>query len=243
MPALTDVASGIDALGGVKSVELMNTPKVVKCVMPKAFEGVVNVTVQNVGEFSEVKALKVVIEKKRMEEEERKRKEEAALELELKKNPVICNLRDWEQIDKSVVEVIVVSFLINLFDDAIKVVDLSGCNRLRELKIDSMCFMSVTTVRLIGLKCLESVVIGQNSFVKRGYSTADGRDNNRRFYLKKCPRLKELRIGEYSFMDYSVCEIEDVDALEMIAIGDVDGVSGNFWFASLELRRMIHENE
>ena len=72
MPALTDVASGIDALGGVKSAELMNTPKVVKCVMPKAFEGVVNVVVKNVGEFSEVKALKDAIERKRKEEEKRK---------------------------------------------------------------------------------------------------------------------------------------------------------------------------
>ena len=244
MPALTDVASGIDALGGVKSVELMNTPKVVKCVMPKAFEGVVNVVVLNVGEFSEVKALKDAIEKKRMEEEKRKKEQarQAAILLEKKKKPVVCNRSEWEQIDRSLVEVLVVRDDC-CKDDDIRVLDLSGYVKLRKFIVGDYCFRKVEELKLIGMKCLERVVIGQNSFAKYPYNTADGRDDNRHFYLKDCPKLKSLKIGCYSFMDYSVCEIENVNALEVIEMGKLNEKSCNFWYASLELKSILIHSE
>ena len=260
MPALTDVASGIDALGGVKSVELMNTPKVVKCVMPKAFEGVVNVVVLNVGEFSEVKALKVVIEKKRMEEEERKREKEeeekrkkeqerkkqqerqAAIQLEQKKKPVIRNRSEWEQIDRSLVEVLVVKDSCCKEED-IRVLDLSGYVKLRELKVGDYCFKKVEELKMIGMKCLERVVIGYACFSKSGYKASDGRDDKRHFYLKNCPKLKSLKIGCFSFYDYSVCEIENVDALEVIEMGELNEVSLNFYYASLELKSILIQIE
>ena len=66
---------------------------------------------------------------------------------------------------------------------------------------------------------------------------------NRDFYLKNCPKLKSLRIGEYSFSDYSVCEIESVDALEVIEMGDLNEESRNFYYASLELKSILIHNE
>ena len=63
-----------------------------------------------------------------------------------------------------------------------------------------------------------------------------GNDANRKLYVKNCDALKELKIGRYSFSDYSVIEIENVNSLELIEIGGIDEVSYNFFYASLELK-------
>mgnify|MGYP000614650253 CR=1 FL=1 len=94
-------------------------------------------------------------------------------------------------------------------------------------------------LKLIGLSELESVVIGQVSFVKDLYNAADGRDDKRHFYLKNCPKLKSLKMGRYSFSDYTVIEIENVNALEVIEIGKVNAESYNFYYSSLELKSMV----
>ena len=101
---------------------------------------------------------------------------------------------------------------------------------LRELQVGDECFENVTEVKLIGLKRLERVVIGKTCFRGSSY------DPNRHFYLKNCERLRELKIGCYSFSDYSVCEIENVPSLEVIEMGELNEESFNFWFASLELK-------
>ena len=124
-------------------------------------------------------------------------------------------------------------------EDDIKELDFSGFVKLRELKVDDCCFCKVEELKLIGLKALESVEIGQNSFAKHPYNTADGRDEKRHFYLKNCPRLKSLKIGYQAFMDYSVCEIENVDALEVIEMSDLSEESCSFWHASLELKSIL----
>ena len=77
-------------------------------------------------------------------------------------------------------------------------------------------------------------MIGKNSFTKQKNSW--GNDPNRHFYLKNCERLRELKMGRYSFSDYSVCEIENMDSLEVIEMGDLNEYSVNFSSASLELK-------
>ena len=80
-------------------------------------------------------------------------------------------------------------------------------------------------------------MIGKSSFTIEGYSPdKKGMTANRHFYLKNCPKVKELKIGCESFMDYSVCEIENVNRLEVIEIGDLNEWSDNFYSASLELK-------
>ena len=93
-------------------------------------------------------------------------------------------------------------------------------------------------VIIIVFDCVE---IGKNSFTKEMISS--GNDPNRHFYLKDCPKLKELKVGRYSFSDYTVCEIENVDALEVIEMGDVNGRSYNFVYASLELKSILIHSE
>ena len=99
------------------------------------------------------------------------------------------------------------------------------------------CFKETEELKLIGLNELERVVIGEYCFLKYPYvANKDGMDPNRHFYLKNCKRLRELKIGCWSFEDYSVCEIENVPSLEVIEMGDVNEESYNFYYASLELK-------
>ena len=118
--------------------------------------------------------------------------------------------------------------------------DLSFMSHLRLLGVGDECFENVDEVKLIGLSRLETVVIGMNSFTKKKNSW--GNNPNRHFYLKNCERLRELKIGCFSFRDYSVCEIENVPSLEVIKMGERDywdessNGSYNFYYASLELK-------
>ena len=111
---------------------------------------------------------------------------------------------------------------------------LSFFSNLKVFEVGDYSFSFVDEVKLIGLNQLERVVIGKNSFTREKNDC--GHDANRHFYLKDCERVRELKIGCYSFSDYSVCEIENVPSLEVIEIGDLDGYSINFLYASLELR-------
>ena len=120
-------------------------------------------------------------------------------------------------------------------------VDMSVYRGLKRLEIGDSNFENVRGLRLIGLSELESVEIGMNSFTKKKNSY--GNDPNRHFYLKDCPKLKSLKMGNYSFSDYSVIEIENVDALESIEIGDLNEKSFNFYYASLELKSILIQSE
>ena len=111
---------------------------------------------------------------------------------------------------------------------------LSLFSNLKVFEVGDHSFAFVEEVKLIGLNQLESVVIGKNCFTKKKKGT--GNDPTRHFHLKNCERVRELKIGRYSFSDYSVCEIENVPSLEVIEMGDLNGDSDNFYYASLELK-------
>ena len=141
-------------------------------------------------------------------------------------------------LDSTVIQIIV--------DNAVgvpdfSVLDLTRFSKLESLVIGDNCFSYVTEVKMVGLKALESVEIGMNSFTQ--HKNDYGNDSNRHFYVKNCPKLKSLKIGLFSFSDYTVCEIENVDALEVIEMGDVNEVSYNFRSASLELKSILIHNE
>ena len=102
---------------------------------------------------------------------------------------------------------------------------------LKVFEVGDFSFSFVDKVKLIGLNQLERVEIGKHSF-RRG--TRD--DPSRHFYLKNCERVRELKIGRFSFSDYSVCEIENVPSLEVIEMGDLSEESHDFYYVSLELK-------
>ena len=105
---------------------------------------------------------------------------------------------------------------------------------LRVFEVGDYSFSYVEEVHLIGLSKLESVVIGDHSFT---LSKWEGRyDSDRHFYLKNCERLRELKMGCYSFSDYTECEIENLPSLEVIEMGELEEGGLNFYYASLELK-------
>ena len=116
---------------------------------------------------------------------------------------------------------------------------LSFFSNLKVFEVGDYSFAFVDEVKLIGLSQLERVVIGGNSFTKEKNSW--GNDPDRHFYLKNCERVRELKMGRYSFSDYSVCEIENVPSLEVIEMGELNEWSCNFDYASLELKSEIDE--
>ena len=113
-------------------------------------------------------------------------------------------------------------------------IDLSKYFNVKNVSIGNYCFPYQDVLNLTGLHSLERVMIGENSFTKRQYYF--GNDANRKLYVKNCDALKELKIGPYSFSDYSLIEIENVNSLELIDIGEMDDWSNNFFYASLELK-------
>ena len=142
-------------------------------------------------------------------------------------------LNEWNQLLHSRIEELIVS------DNSCNGREWSALNmsfmpHLRLLQVGKRCFENVKEVKLIGLRELERVVIGENSFTKK--KNDYGNDPDRHFYLKNCKRLRKVKMDRFSFSDYSVCEIENVPSLEMIEMGDLNEESHNFNYASLELK-------
>ena len=115
--------------------------------------------------------------------------------------------------------------------------DFSQYKNLKRVVIGNDCYKHVRKVKLVGLSKLESVVIGKNSFTKnKDGKYPNSSKRNRRFYVKDCPKLKLLKMGRFAFTDYSVVEIENVNALQTIEMGVMSEWSNNFFYASLELK-------
>ena len=231
----------------MKSVELVEIPLLETCVLPSAFKCVEELRMENGGKLESIRELKELVEKKREEEESKRKEEERRKEEEERERKE--REREAEEAEKIMtihkLEEYIVDGRVGVIvlgdgccnDKTFDKLDLRGFVNLRELKVGNECFMYVEEVKIVGLSDLESVEIGMNSFI--GNSTP-----NRHFYLKNCPKLKSLKIGRFSFSDYTVIEIENVDALEVIEVGDLHGYrSCNFYCASLELKSILIHRE
>ena len=228
------------ALKNVKEAELMGMPKLKRCTLMGGLKSVKSVRMENAGKLESVKGLMEVMEeeKKRREEEERKRREEERKREEMlalaKTTVSVKCVEDLKKGNCYIGVIVVASNCCN--DTELGVLDLSRFVNLRQLKVGDDCFENVKEVRLIGLSQLERVVIGENCFTKCKNSLLPSVNPNHHFYLKNCERLKELKMGCFSFSDYSVCEIENVPSLEVIEMGELNEWSFNFCYASLELK-------
>ena len=131
-------------------------------------------------------------------------------------NATVRSVDELVSLASSVTEIIIDN---GVSDSNFTVLDLSRFTRLRTLEIGDHCMSYVTTVNITGLTELESVTIGKNSFTKSKNGVLILPYPDRHFYLKNCPKLKSLIISHFSFSDYTVIEIENVDALEEIEFG------------------------
>ena len=187
--------------------EFVDVPSLVNCQFVDVFVSIHTVKVQNAGKMKE--------------------------EMDVRKKPVtISSVYDLENVDVDVGVLVVASGCCN--DSGLKMLDFSRFRNLRELRVGNECFNDVKEVKLIGLSKLERVEIGKQCFYE--YNNWDDYSSDGYFYLKNCERLRELKIGRWSFREYSVCEIENVPSLEVIEMGDLNEWSYNFRYASLELK-------
>ena len=188
--------------------EFVDLPSLVNCQFVDVFVSIHVVKVQNAGKMKE--------------------------EMDVRKKPVtVSSVGDLENVSAGVGVLVVDSGCCN--DSGLRELDFSRFSNLREVRVGNECFMYVDEVKLSGLSKLESVVIGKNSFAKIKIVRPEY-NPNRHFYLKDCERLRELKMGCWSFSDYSVCEIDNVPSLEVIEMGDLNERSCNFFYASLELK-------
>lgn len=161
------------------------------------------------------------------------------------KEVTVRSKSDWDGIVASQVEVIVVED--NCCNESeFETLDLSGFVALRLLRVGNWCFKYVKEVKMVRLKWLESVVIGNYCFSYGCYKWSYEPGNpGGRFLLKSCPFLRELKIGLRSFVEYDVCEIGYLDALQVIEMGEYEELedsykdSFNFFYASLELKSIM----
>ncbi len=101
-----------------------------------------------------------------------------------------------------------------------KSLDLSLLSKLKKLTVGDECFNEVETVKLNGLKELESVVVGKESFEFQG-------NRKTSFELKDCEKVKELIIGEESFNLFGKFSLENTPSMERIIMK-----GSNFYWAS-----------
>lgn len=141
-------------------------------------------------------------------------------------------LNEWKNLVVSVRYVTIASNCCN--EDEMKAFDLSAFKQLKSIVIGDDCFGNVSDTRIIGLNQLESVVVGKNSFTKQKNGSI--KNKNSKFYLMNCPLIRELKMGCYSFSDYSLYMIENVNSLEVIEMGELNAESFNFYYANFQLK-------
>ena len=145
-----------------------------------------------------------------------------------KRDIVIRGWCEWNGMERcAIVSLVVSDHCCN--ESECDVLDLGEFVNLLELRIGNECFEKVNELKLIGLSTFERVVIGESCFtrIKNSY----GYGPNRHCYIKNCHSLREVKFGCFAFSDATVCEIDNVNALEVIEMGDVC-----FFSSSLELR-------
>ena len=105
------------------------------------------------------------------------------------------------------------SITVNGCDDYLnEVLDMSRFGELVELKIGSNCFNYVSTVSVSRLAKLRSIDIGERSF--------QNESANNQLMVKNCPALVSLKIGNQSFKGFKRLDLNKVNGLKSITVGD-----------------------
>ena len=124
------------------------------------------------------------------------------------KGMVVKSAEEWNALPSDVKRIVV-----NGCDDYKReVLDLSRFAELEELTIGDGCFNYVSKVSVVGLKKLKSVVIGSVSF--------QNESNDSELIVKNCSELVSLKIGNQSFKGFKRLDLNKVNGLKSITVGD-----------------------
>ena len=107
-------------------------------------------------------------------------------------------------VSKDMTELVVPS---NRCNDVV-ILNMGAFTKLRVLSIGNDCFGRVSSVKLSGLKALERVTIGENSFAN---STGG-------LQVSGCEALRELSVGKDSFVKYNYVGVSGVPLLESLRV-------------------------
>ena len=148
-------------------------------------------------------------------------------------NATVHSIEELNALDSSVEWIIVDNNGCN--DRSFTVLNLTRFVNLKVFEVGNYSFSYVNEMHMIGLSELERVVIGEKSFSQ--YKDAFYEYPSGELYVKDCDNLRELRIGESSFINYVSCTIEDNARLEVVEMGKLlRQWSYSFYYASLEMK-------
>ena len=87
-------------------------------------------------------------------------------------------------------------------------------HQLKSITIGSSCFQNIREFVLDGLESLKSVKISGNCFKISGDERDDGVCR-----ITNCPNLRQLEIGDASFIDFQSFEISNLNSIQSIKFG------------------------
>ena len=86
-------------------------------------------------------------------------------------------------------------------------------NQLKSITIGNYCFKNVREFVLDGLESLESVIIGEKCF-----RISDDERNDGVCQITNCPNLRQLEIGDWSFVDFQSFELSNLNSIQSIKL-------------------------
>ena len=102
-------------------------------------------------------------------------------------------------------------------DTELKMLNLKRFVSLRSFEVGDECFKYVEAVYAVNMKRMERLVIGKKCFSgDNGYNEKSRGE----LYVDGCEKLEELKIGSEYFMNYTLCEIANVENMQLIEMGD-----------------------
>lgn len=238
MPALSVLKGKKGAFTHIANAQLHSIPNLTTCVLSNSFDHLVSLDISDCSLLGDVEGIKDKIRTTEIELMEKERQIKEAEELEANKRPALRTISDWNQLVMAVVEIISVGDgCCN--EEGIEEMNLTPFVQLKAFSVGDRCFKNVGLLKIIGLKALEMITIGGHSFSKSSPSYSN-KTANRQFFLKNCHQLKEMRIGVYSFCDYTNCHIENNESLSVIEVGSPEDetYSSCFFCSSFELKSM-----
>ena len=123
-------------------------------------------------------------------------------------NANIHSEEEWKGISREIEEIIVDSGCGN--DGKYVDLDFSQFKKLKSILVGNYSFRNAVSVQICDLDELEKVTIGENCMESRRCE----------FTLKNCNVVKELVIGQGSFISGTMCLIEDNESLKEIRMGE-----------------------
>lgn len=112
-------------------------------------------------------------------------------------------------------------------------------SEITNIYIKGKCFKRANTFRVDGLKKLQTITIGKESF-----SRVDGTDDrsitkevDRHFHILNCPELDSISIGQYSFVEWAgEFELKNLPVLRYLTFSSyASSESNSFYYNSLNL--------